>query len=500
MDSNPFKRHNILIDYKNKKIISPQPNFKNMPKSIIKKIKNIDSCDQTKDEIFNKNDKNIDKKDDNSNNNIILLRNNKYIKRLKLYSHTSNRDSKRNLHNSNNNVITKNMICRYLNKNDINYLLNSRGKTLEEKLNKKNKFIFNILNNGESEQREHNTKKINSHDLQIYNDNDLINQLKLKKFIRTTYNNNSCKTEIYRDYFAEGNQKRPSRIKDKTDITNIFIRKKLDNSKNILYPLQNKMKTYTNISEIIRSNTINKKSKGKKLNLKDGKNKIKNIKKKLINKGEINNIIDNNNNNRHNLIDNDSILEERVDFQDIPQRRPGCSGDKNITIINDTNYLNNKNVFKKYELNKILPNTTFTKSTRTSKLINNNYEIKGKYNININYGLTKKKLKKFQTDNLHKEHDKNKKKIHKYSKNKHIMYYINLNNHIPRNNDKLMKYLNFNLIDSNLRNDSGLLKSLKNNNSFSSEISNHKNKKQKNSLINSLNIKKYIDKVIKNEH
>ena len=496
MDSNPFKKHNIIFDYKIKKSISPQPIFKN----IIKKIKNIDSNELTKDDTLNKLDKNVDKKPENTNNNIILLRNNKYIKKLKLNNHTSNRDSNRNILYTSNNVVKKNSGCKIFSKNDINYILNSRGKTQEDNVNKKNKIIFNIINNRETvpEQNEQIIKKI-SHELRVCNENDLTNKLKKKKQKKFNKYNTTYKTEIIKDYYPNENKKKNSRKKEKTDISNIFISKRLDNSKHILYPLQSKMKTYTNISEIIKSNIINKKFKGKKLTIKDDKNKIKKIKKKLINKDETNDINDTNNNDErlhHHLRDNNSILEERIDFQDIPQRRPGCSGDKNITILNDTNYLDTKSIFKKKDSNKLQTNTTFTKSTRTSKLIYSNNELKGKYNINN--GLTKTALKKFPTQRLNSPHQK--KKVHKSSKNKHLMYYININNHIPRANNKLIKYLNFNLIETNIKNYSGLLNSLKNNNSFSSDIkkvNTSQNKKYKNSIINSLNIKKYIDNVIR---
>ena len=242
--------------------------------------------------------------------------------------------------------------------------------------------------------------------------------------------------------------------------------------------MQSKMKTYTNISEIIRGNIINnnndKEKKAKQKYIKEEKNKIKKIKNKLMNRNGGNFIL-----NTRNLIEHDSNLEEKTDFQDIPQRRPGCSGEKNsTTIINETNYITNKNIFKKKELNRLHSNTTFTKSIKTTTLVNNNnFEPQG--NSNVNSKSIKAMIKKFQTQrfniNLHRNsnnninNNKKEKKKRKITKNKNSMYYININKNIPKINNKHVKYLNFNLFEPDNKNDSKVYFALKNN-SFSSDF------------------------------
>ena len=490
MDSNPFKRNNIIIDYKNKKAISPQPNLNKIPKNKIKDIKYLDSNELTKDETYNKFDKIIDKKNENINsNNIIILKDKNYIKKIKLNNYISNRDSIRNLNNLNSNKHSKiNNNFKYFNKNDIYYLLNNRCKTLEESLRKKNKIKFNILNEVQCKPKEHYTKT-KSYDLKTFNENDLINKLKNIKFKK--YNNNTYKDTIKEELYIDDNQKQHGRLKKKKNISNILIDKRFENTKRILYPLQSKMKTYTNISEIIRGNIINnnnndKEEKSKQKYIKEEKNKIKKIKNKLMNKNGDNFIL-----NTEHLIEHNSNLEEKTDFQDIPQRRPGCSGEKNMTtIINETNYITNKKIFKKKEFKRLHPNTTFTKSIKTSTLVNNN-NIEPQGNSNINSKSIKAMIKKFQTQrfsvNLHRNsnnntnNNKKEKKKRKINKNKNSMYYININKNIPKSNNKLVKYLNFNLFDPDNKNESKVFFALKSN-SFSSDfnrINNYQSKTTK---------------------
>ena len=474
MDSNPFKRNNIIIDYKNKKAISPQPKLNKIPKNKIKEIKFLDSNELTKDETYNKFDKNI-KKENINNNNIIILKDKNYIKKIKLNNYISNKDSIRNINNLNSIKHSKIYNFKYFNKNDIYYLLNNRCKTLEESLKKKNKIKFNILNDVQSKPKEHDTKT-KSYDLKTFNENDLINKLKNIKIKK--YNNNTYKDTIKEELYIDDNQKHLSRLKKKKNISNILIDKTFENTKRILYPMQSKMKTYTNISEIIRGNIINnnndKEKKAKQKYIKEEKNKIKKIKNKLMNRNGGNFIL-----NTRNLIEHNSNLEEKTDFQDIPQRRPGCSGEKNsTTIINETNYITNKNIFKKKELNRLHSNTTFTKSIKTTTLVNNNnFEPQG--NSNVNSKSIKAMIKKFQTQrfniNLHRNsnnninNNKKEKKKRKITKNKNSMYYININKNIPKSNNKLVKYLNFNLFDPDNKNDSKVYFALKNN-SFSSDF------------------------------
>ena len=495
MNTNPFKRHNLIIDIKTKKAISPQPDIKKIPKNKIKKIKCLDSNELTKDETTNKLEKNIDKKIENINinNNIIILKDKNYIKNIELSNYISNRDSIRNIKNMNYNKITKGYNFKYFNKNDIFYLLNNRGKTIHENLKKKNKILYTILNEGESEQKEHTTskRKKKSYDLHNFNEEDLINKLKnlrYKKMITSSFKKNMIKKNLYNSE----NQRQRSRIIIKPNISNISLGKRPDNSKPLLYPLQSKMKTYTNISEIIKSNIIQKKNKGKiaKQNYENNNNNniIKKIKKKLMNKHENekeNKLMTTNNNNNNNLVNNNSNME--IDFQDVPQRRPGCSAEKNLNIINQTNYINNKKRIKINELGKFHSNTTFSKSLRGSKKINKK-DSKDK-NI-INSKLIKTMIKKFQTQRFSINlHDKEK-KINTTTKHKNKMFYVNLQNKIPKSNNKLIKYLNFNLFDTNNKNDNSLYSSFRNN-SFSSDFSKikHQKKIQKNSVINSFNYK-----------
>jgi len=49
------------------------------------------------------------------------------------------------------------------------------------------------------------------------------------------------------------------------------------------------------------------------------------------------------------------------------------------------------------------------------------------------------------------------------------MYYININKNIPKSNNRLVKYLNFNLFEPDNKNDSKVYFALKNN-SFSSDF------------------------------
>ena len=491
MNTNPFKAHNLIIDVKTKKAISPQSDIKKIPKKKIKKIKCLDSNELTKDETSNKLEKNIEKKNENiNNNNIILLKDKNYNKNIELSNYITNRDSIRNIKNINYNKISKGYNFKYFNKNDIFYLLNNRGKTIQENLKKKNKIVFTILNGGESEQKEHTTskKKKNSYDLHNFNEEDLINKLKNlrnKKMITSSFKKNTIKKNLYNSE----NQKQRRRIIIKPNISNISLGKTQDNSKPLLYPLQSKMKTYTNISEIIKSNIIQKKNKGKitKQNYESNKNNIiKKIKKKLMNKNENekeNNIMTTNNND--NLINNNSNME--IDFQDIPQRRPGCPAEKNLNIINQTNYLNNKKRIKMNELGKLHSNTTFIKSLRGSKKINKK-DTKDK-NI-INSKLIRTMIKKFQTQRFRNNLNDKERKNNTTIKHKNKMFYVNLQNKIPKSNNKLIKYLNFNLFDSNNRNNNSLYCSFRNN-SFSSDFNKikHQNKIQKNSVINSFNYK-----------
>lgn len=565
MDSNSFKNSNIIIDYNLKDPKGSNTNLKKMGKNKIKKIKYlyIDSNELTKDETNNKLEKNVDtqkkfKKQNGANKNKIILlkdKNNKNIKILKFKKCTSNDKDKviteifSEKPKGRNDKTYKIKNFKYFNKNDINYLLHNKAKTLNQNEEKNNKTkIIDYQNDcnshyieEESKQREHSMKEKSLYNPNSFNEEDLFNKIKkinFEKYIRNCYktlksaedknsnivnNINSNKNNI-NDY----NKKYKKHIQLKAN--NIFLEDNLY-AKNILNSARSKMKAYTNISKLIKYNIMEKEKENKMKKIEIKQNYIINKNNNYI----FNNYLyqddtENTMKNQTNLILNlKENLEEKNDFEEVPQRRPGCSTQKNLYIMNkdidfskenvDTNMTNlntKRNIrLKKNNYVTIQPKSTFTKSLKATRIINSN---ENKTN-NLNKNLLKNIVQKFQTQrfkitNSNKKliQSINKKNINSKTKSKtkkNDIKYLNLKDNFYKNdiinnnnnknkitniitnninnNNKYVKYLNFTLINNkniNL-NDVKVEHSIKNNSfSFGFKKPNSNYKLNRNSLFN----------------
>ena len=500
MDSNSLKNSNIIIDYNIKDSKGHNPNIKKITKNKNKKIKYlyIDSNELTKDETSNILEKNIDGKeknikqnDENKNKNkIISLKDKTKIKIVKFKKCTSNdkdyinTEIKPEISKDRNNKIYKIKNFKYFNKKDINDILQNKTKTLNEKEEKKNKTKIyenqNNKNNGcqndedELKQREHNTKdkllyNINANS---FNEEDLFNKIKkinIEKYMMGCYQymkNNEEKNDAinYNNNNKKENQKLHKHIQYRTD--NLFFEDNLSEPKN-LNSFRSKMKAYTKISKIIKNNIIEKENKFKKKEIKQNYIINKNNKKILnidLNQDE-NDTIKNKTN--FNLKD---CSEEKNYFEDIPQRRPGCCTEKNLSIINKENEKINtkvhnttnshrKRIIKNNNNVSLQPKFTFIKSLKVAKLFNGN-ENKGKNCLKNNF--LSNIVQKFQTQKSKNNNNSNikiKQNSNKHNKTKtNNIRYLNLkdrfyksnniNNNSNSSNNKLSKPLNFTLIDS----------------------------------------------------
>lgn len=537
MDSNSLKNSNIIIDYNIKDSKVPNPNIKKITKNKNKKIKYlyIDSNELTKDETSNIFEKNIDgkeknkKQNDENKNKIKSLKDKTKIKIMNFKKCSSNdkdnnnSETKPELSKNINNKIYKIKNFKYFNKNDINYILQNKAKTLNENEGKKNKtkiyenqYKNNDCQNGEEElkQREHNTKDklLYNPNSDSFNEEDLFNKIKkinIQKYMIGCYKNmknTEEKNDIINcnDNNKNGNQKLHKHIQYRTD--NLFFEDNLYEPKS-LNSARSKMKAYTNISKLIKNNIIEKENKYKKIEIKQNYI-INKINKKILNSDlnrDENDTIKNKTNFNFNLKD---YSEDKNYYEDIPQRRPGCCTEKNLNIINKENEKINTKVNNATNINRnviiknnnfvsLQPKYTFIKSLKVSKLFINN-ENKDKNSLNKN--SLNNIVQKFQTQRFKNNNNFNKKIMqssNKYNKTKtNNIRYLNLkdqfykrnkiNNNTNNSNSKLTKYLNFTLIDSKSLNlyETKFGNSIKNNSfSFGFRKSYNNSKINKNSII-----------------
>ena len=483
---------NIIVDY-NLKGHKSLNEIKKIEKTKIEKIKYfyMDSNELTKDETSNKLEKNMDnnnKKIKRKNKNKILLLADKN-NRLSFKKYLENRDNFPELNERKNKKI-KNINFKYFNKNDINFFISNKSKTLEHKADinreKKRQFNFSSLN----EQIIPKELSIKSfYNINSFNEGDLFNKIKKIKFEKYIIN---CYKTIKSSEEEDGNNINNNNEDNKRNSKKNQIKNILDSDKKkgILNSAKSKMKTYTNISRLIKHNIIKKENA-----IKTKKTKEKEKYNNIINKDKKDNkdIKDNKDKKEKNILENLIIqkkdLEEKNDFEDIPQRRPGCSTEKNMTsIFKKIKYKNqnsNRNqAIKKYDFMNLQQKSTFTKSLKVAKTFSKKSEKKKKEKLNATSNLLKSIITKFQTQIF------NVKSTHKINKiNKNNTKYINLkDNNTSKNNNKC---LNFSSMDGNFKNRTriGIIKSLINN-SFSMGIKkNSYNKIPKNSVIKSINLK-----------
>ena len=539
MDSNSLKNSNIIIDYNIKDSKGPNPNIKKVTKNKTKKIKYlyIDSNELTKDETSNILEKNIDgkekniKQNDENKNKIISLKDKKRIKIVKFKKCTSNdkdninTEIKPGLSKNRNNKIYKIKNFKYFNKNDINFFMQYKAKTLNEYEEKKNKAKiyenqynkdngFQNLEEEESKQREHNTKEKLLHNLDAnsFNEEDLFNKIKkinIEKYMINCYKkmkNTEEKNDIinYNNNNKSKNQKQHKHIQYRTE--NLFFEDNIYESKN-LNSARSKMKAYTNISKIIKNNIIEKKNKFKKIEIKENYI-INENNKKILNK----NLNRDENDTIKNKIDFNFDLknysEEKNFFEDIPQRRPGCCTEKSLSIMNKENEkfytkVNNATNSKKSKIIKnknyvsFQPKITFIKSLKVDKIFTGN---KNNDKNSTNKNILNNIVRKFQTQRFKNNNNSNKKIMqsnNKYNKAKaNNIRYLNLkdqfyksnniNNNTNSSDNKLTKYLNFTLIDPKNINlyETKFRNSIKNNSfSFGFKKSYYNTKINKNSII-----------------
>ena len=523
MDSNSLKNSKIIIDYKIKENKNSHPLLNNRAKNKIKKIKCLyfDSNELTKDETANKLEKYSDYKKkreiDKNKNKILLLKDKNNINILKFKKCVSN-DKDYNgdifmnlpdIPKGRNNKLYKIYNFKYFNKKDINYLLNNKAKTLNEIDKKRNKVKLTINNEEESRQRDHSKEQsiYNPKNQKSYNEKDLFN--KIKKVDLEKYMINCFKTLRLTDENIQiDNQIIPKNINIKKSVNpnGIFLDENLSTSNSILNSERSKMKAYTNISKLIKYNIIEKehKNKIKKIEIKQNYNTNKNnqiIFDKFI-KDEIENSIKNNTNLNLNIKENN---EEKNDFEDIPQRRPGCCTKKNLNDINNGMRFQKEKIKRNDRIKKsnnacttLQPKSTFTKSLKATKILYpDDNESKAKENNILNKNLLKTIIIKYQTQRFNK-HKNSKKKYLKKNKNKSSknkltkskskntpsIKYLNLKDNFYKNNNrninKYYKYLNFTLFNSKNAIEPGVI-----HNSFSSGFKKpvNSNKIKKNSFI-----------------
>ena len=379
MDSNnSLKNCNIITDYNIKESKCLQTNLKKISKNKFKYF--YISNELTEDETSNKIDKNIDNKA--KKNKIILLKEKNNIKIIKYKKYEPNNNNKNNVKELNIDInkkyTTNNKHFKYFNKNDINSFLNIRLKTLDDNIDKMNKIKFNSLNKEESSKKYIDIENKSAHNLSSYNKNDLYNKIKKIKFEKYIIN---CYKTIQN---TDNNKCRHSQLKNK-------------NKNNIPNSEKSKIKAYAKLSKIIKSNIIDQKKNYKRKKIEIKQNYI--INKNLNHENIYDNYIstEDNINRQYNTILNskNSNFPEKIEFDDIPQRRPGCKTEKNMNVI----YINNNNIInrnerKKYDYIGFQPKTTFTKSMKITKLFNNNKDLKEK--VKINKDILNSIFKKFQ--------------------------------------------------------------------------------------------------------
>jgi len=443
--NNSLNNCNIITDYNIKESKCLQTNLKKIPKNKFKFFY-IDSNELTKDETSNKVDKNIDNKI--RKNKIILLKEKNNIKIIKYKKYEPNNNNNKNKAKELNIDINKkytsnNKNFKYFNKNDINSFLNIRLKTLDDNADKLNKIKFNSLNKEEINKKYNDIKNKSDHKLSPFNENDLYNKIKKIKFEK--YIINCYKTIQNTDNKCRQKQHNHSLLKNN------------NNTKNIPNSEKSKIKAYAKLSKIIKSNIIDQKKNYKRKKIEIKQNYI--INKNLNHENIYDNYIstEENINKQYNTIldSKNSNFQEKIEFDDIPQRRPGCKTEKNMNVIyKNNNNIINRNERKKYDFIGFQPKTTFTKSMKITKLFNNNKDLKEK--VKISKDILNSIFKKFQTQRF-KNNSHNKvltnKKLPK-SKDKDNIKYLNLKQQLTNNNNnKLIKYLNKTFNEKKTKND-----------------------------------------------
>ena len=304
----------------------------------------------------------------------------------------------------------------------------------------------------------------------------LINKIKKNKFGK--YKVNYYKTKKSSE---EDNNNINNKEEEKTHQRNFHIKNLLDSDKKegIINSAKTKMKTYINISKLIKHNIIGseneikfktieiKKKQNYIINKKNKDNKSINIYEKQLNK------------NKKIIKKND--LEEKKDFEDIPQRRPGCSTEKNMySIYKEIGYKNdnlNRNKRKKiFDFLSLQQKNTLTKSLKIARSSIKNSEKIKKAKGNLTNNLLKSIIKNIKTQRFNfKTNSKN---------NKNNIKFINLKDNLSKNSNKIIRCLNFSNIDGNIKNRNDIVNSLKNNSFLLGNQKNSYNQIHNNSVIN----------------
>ena len=548
MDSSSFKKQKIIIDCKLKGTKHIQPNINKIGKNKIKKIKYlyVDSSEKTKDETWNKFEKNNDnknkkQKENNQTKKYTLME--KSPRKKQYYNYLLNDNSDLELTLTNPKICYNYYNLKNFNKDSFSYLLNFRAKTLDNNDGKKYKIKLNIINSKEIKKKDNSIKQKCNYNISSFNEDDLINKIKninYEKFITNCYKNIRVKT----DERNSNNLNDKEFIKNNKNINDVIINTNniyhLEKNKNLLVNDLSKMKAYTHMSEKIKYNILDKTDKKKELKKQKNKNSQKNKNKKLnidirrnkynysnSNKNtitdinQVNNYSSSNKDNIHlklnlnsndtddNDNDNDKDKENNNDSLDVPQRRPGCSFKKNRNeiYIDTSSKIDHDKLRKSELLIGLQPRTTFTKAIKRSQKLNdiNNKIMKQKEKSNLTNKLINSIIKKFRTQRFNiSSYSKTKNNRNKLPKKKEVNYinFINIQENLSKTLVKNEKYnlrvnkdMNFALLDNNIRDNSGRDLSLKNH-SFSrgfNTIDNNKNKRNKNSVI------KRINHYIKNE-
>lgn len=551
MDSNSFKKQNIIIDCKLKGPKHIPPNINKIGKNKIKKIKYlyVDSSEKTKDETWNKLEKNNDNKtkkpkENNPKKKYSLM--DKSPRKKQFYNYLLNDNSDLELTLTNPKIYYNYYNFKNFNKDSFSYLLNFRAKTLDNNDGKKYKIKLNILNNKEIKKKDNSIKQKNNFNINSFNEDDLINKIKninYDKYITNCYKMRKLNPDGKNNILNDKEQAKYTKLKNNMNTNNIYHYEK---NKNIVANDQSKMKAYTHMSEKIKINILetdkkkeqkkqkiknSQKNNSKKLNLdiKRNSNNYSNSNKNTTtdinqtnnfshsNKNNINlklnlnsNDMDENedkNNDQDN--DNDNDKENNNDCLDIPQRRPGCSSKKNghEIYIDTSSKIDHEKLRKSELLIGLQPRTTFTKAIKRTQKLNNisNKIIKQKEKSNLTNKLINSIIKKFRTQRFNiNSYNKNKNNRNKFVKKKEVNYinFINIQEKLSKTlvknenfNNKINRELNFALLDNNIKDNSCRELSLKNH-SFSrgfNTIDYNKSKRNKNSVI------KRINHYIKNE-
>ena len=544
MDSSSFKKQNIIIDCKLKGTKHIPPNINKLGKNKIKKIKYlyVDSSEKTKDETWNKLEKNNDNKskkpkENNQKKKFSLM--DKSPRKKQLYNYLLNDNSDLELTINNPKISFNYYNFKNFNKDSFSYLLNFRAKTLENNDGKKYKIKLNILNNKEIKKKDNSNKQKSNYNINSFNEDDLINKIKninYEKYITNCYKNVKVIPDDRNNLLNDKEQIKNSKKRHNININNNNIYN-YEKTKNLVPNDQSKMKAYTHMSEKIKINILEKTEKKKDQKKQKIKNSQKNNSKKLnidirrsknnysnSNKNtttdinQMNNYSSSNKDNiylRLNLNSNDTDEnendndKENNDCLDVPQRRPGCSTKKsrNEIFIETSAKIDHEKLRKSELLIGLQPRTTFTKVIKRSQKLNNINDkiMKQKERSNLTNKLINSIIKKFRTQRFNiSSYNKIKNNRNKFQKKKEVNYinFINIQEKLSKTlvkkeyHFKNNKELNFALLDNNLRDNSSRELSLKNH-SFSRGFNtidyNIKNKRNKNSVI------KRINHYIKNE-